>query len=89
MNASDVPRIEFPCQYPIKIVGEFAADFRQMALEVMEHHAPELDQELVTERLSRNGRFISLTVTIVATGEPQLKALFEALKNTGRVQIVL
>ena len=86
---SDPARIEFPCDYPIKVVGHAAPDFRDIVLDVMEQHAPGLDHSRISERQSRNGRFTSLTVTIVATGEPQLKAIFEALKNTGRVQMVL
>ena len=83
------PTIEFPCDYPIKVVGNSGPDFRQLVLDVLEHHAPGIDADAVVERSSRNGRYTSLTVTIVATGEPQLQALFTALKNTGRVQIVL
>ena len=46
-------------------------------------------RERTTERFSANGRFMSLTVTIVATGPAQLQALFEELKATGRVHMVL
>ena len=38
---------------------------------------------------SRNGRFQSLRVTITATGNDQLQALFASLKATGRVHMVL
>ncbi len=89
MSDEQPPRIEFPCDYPIKVVGDAAPDFRELVIDIVSSHAPEMDPTAVTERQSRNGRFTSLTMTIVATGEPQLRDIFEALKNTGRVHMVL
>jgi hypothetical protein len=43
----------------------------------------------VTVNNSRNGRFCSVRLTMVATGEPQLQALFNELKASGRVHMVL
>ena len=82
-------RIEFPCDYPVKIVGDAADDFRRVVEAIVERHAGGFARELTTERFSANGRFVSVTVTIVATGPEQLQALFEDLKSTGRVHMVL
>jgi len=89
MSDIEPPRIEFPCDYPIKIVGDAAPDFRAVAEAIVARHAGAYARELTTERFSANGRFMSLTVTIVATGPEQLQALFEELKATGRVHMVL
>ena len=89
MNGIERPRIEFPCDYPVKIVGDAAADFRAVVEAIVERHAPGFPRESTTERFSANGRFVSVTVTIVATGTAQLQALFEELKATGRVHTVL
>lgn len=89
MSDIERPRIVFPCDYPVKIVGDAAADYRAVVEEIVERHASGYARELTTERFSANGRFISLTVTIVATGPLQLQALFEELKATGRVHMVL
>lgn len=83
------PRIEFPCDYPIKVMGHACEEFRDHVITVMTRHAPGFDREAVTVRDSRNGRFQSMTVTITATGEPQLKAIFEDLKTCTHVQMVL
>ena len=89
MSDIERPRIEFPCDYPVKIVGDAAADFRAVVEAVVERHAGGFPRELTTERFSSNGRFVSITVTIVATGPEQLQAMFEELKATGRVHMVL
>jgi putative lipoic acid-binding regulatory protein len=83
------PRIEFPCEYPIAIVGEAAADFHALVEQIVERHAPGFPRERTVVQPSRGGRFVSVRVVIVATGEPQLQALFAELKGTGRVHTVL
>lgn len=83
------PVIEFPCDYPIKVFGASGADFREIVLAVFHRHAELADGANVREKQSRNGKYTSFTITIVATGEPQLQAIFEDLKATGRVEMVL
>lgn len=83
------PKIEFPCDYPIKVVGDAAPDYKQFVLEVVKRHAPDVDEERVTMRLSGQNNYYALTVYIRATGESQLQAIFEELKISGRVKMVL
>ena len=83
------PRIEFPCDYPIAVVGEAAPDFLALVEDIVEQHAPGFPRERTTVRASGGGRYVSVRISIRATGEPQLRALFDALKGTGRVQAVL
>ena len=52
-------------------------------------HAPDFDETTLEVVDSRNGRFQSVRVTIVATGEQQLSQLFNELKATGRVHMVV
>ena len=89
MSDPEAPKIEFPCEYPIKVMGYACREFHEHVLDVMSRHAPGYDQTAVTVRDSRNGRFQSITVTIIATGEPQLQAIFEDLKVSEHVQMVL
>ncbi|MEC7815490.1 MAG: DUF493 domain-containing protein [Pseudomonadota bacterium] len=83
------PKIEFPCDYVIKVIGNAAPDFTEFVVSVVEQHAPGITDEDVTVTDSSRGRFSSVQLKIVATGEPQLKALFEELKASGRVHMVL
>ena len=83
------PKIEFPCAYPVKVMGQHEEGFAECIIEVIGRHAPGFDQETIVYRESSGGRYLSVTVTITATGQEQLKALFEDLKATGRVALVL
>jgi putative lipoic acid-binding regulatory protein len=89
MTDTEAPKIEFPCDYPIKIVGAAAADFRETVVTIVEAHAPEVREFEITENLSRSGKWISVRIKIRATGEEQLRTIFAELKATGRVQMVL
>ena len=88
MNESKAPKIEFPCDYPIRIVGYSATDYKDFVVEVISKHAPDFDGTVKLKN-SRNGKYTSALIVIHATGEPQLKAIFEELKASGRVQMVL
>jgi len=85
----EVPKIEFPCAYPIKVLGRSSTDFEAMVLAVFERHAPGFNQQGIAARASRNGTFIALTITITATGPGQLHALHQDLLATGHVSMVL
>jgi len=85
----DAPRIEFPCDYPIKIVGENRDAFTETVVELTRIHAPEVTDDHVRVRASRHGNYCSVTIVIRATGEPQLRALHESLKSYPLVRLVL
>ncbi|GEN23874.1 YbeD family protein [Halomonas cupida] len=87
-NPEDVS-ITFPCDYPIKVVGDAAEDFAALVGEVVKRHDPGFDVTSVEVVNSRNGRFQSVRLTMRATGEAQLKALFDELKATQRVHMVV
>lgn len=87
--SDEAPKIEFPCDYPIKILGENHASFTDRVVEAVRRHAPELPDDKVSWRESRNGNYISVTVVIRAQGESQLKRLHDELKADQWVRLVL
>lgn len=89
MQDQEPPRIEFPCDYPVKVLGRSVDDFERVVVEVFERHAPGFDQETITIRASRKGTFCALTAIITATGPEQLQALHADLMATGLVQMVI
>lgn len=83
------PKIEFPCDYPIKVLARTAEDLHEAIFEVFEQHAPGFDRQTVTARASSKGTFTAITITITATGPDQLEELHQGLLATGRVQMVI
>jgi uncharacterized protein len=86
---TDPTRIEFPCDYPIRIIGDRHQGFRAKVLDIVRAHAPEVALDSVSVRESRDGAYCSVRVTIVATGEDQLKRLHQALMAESGVRMVL
>jgi putative lipoic acid-binding regulatory protein len=86
---TDKLQIEFPCDYPIKIIGERDPASMPDIIAVVRKYAPEVTPDQINTRQSRNGNFESIRVTIVATGEAQLKALHTDLVALPSVRLVL
>jgi hypothetical protein len=81
--------LEFPCDFPIKIMGERHDDFARDILALVLRHAPDFAAESLELRASSTGRYISLTCTIRAVSRAQLDALYLELSGDPRVKVVL
>jgi uncharacterized protein len=86
---ADESLLEFPCDFPIKIMGASRDGFAQAILEVVVRHAPDFDGTTMEMRASREGNYLSLTCTVRATSKSQLDALYRELTNHPWVKIVL
>jgi len=86
---AQAPKIEFPCRYPVKIVGSNSIDFVARVTGIVREFDAKLTEEDVSVRLSSGNKFCSVTCVIMATGEPQLKALHEKLRSVAEVSLVL
>jgi hypothetical protein len=81
--------LQFPTDYPLKIVGRPADDFRARVHAIMLRHAPELDAGEITERLSANGNFLSISYLLRATSRAQIEALVTELHSCDGVLMLL
>ena len=83
------PLLKFPTDYPIKVVGRPSDEFRARIHAIMLRHAPTLDPDRVSERLSENGNFLSISYTIVAESREQVVALANDLKAAEGVLMII
>lgn len=81
--------IEFPSDFPLKIMGIAAPDFAQGIVAVVLRHAPEFDPATMEMRPSSGGKYLSLTCTVRATSQTQLDALYRELTAHPMVKVVL
>ena len=81
--------IEFPCEFPIKMMGRNLPEFRITARALVEEHTGSVDDKAVQEALSRNERFVSITVTITATSQQQLDNIYQDVSNHTDVLMAL
>ena len=68
--------LTFPCEFPIKVMGRDTPGFRNTARALVENHVGVVDDERVQAATSRNGRFVSVTVTITATSQDLLDDIY-------------
>ena len=81
--------LTFPCVFPIKVVGRREDGYAQTIAEIVQRHAPDFHPETMEMRPSRNGRYLSLTVTLNAKSREQLDALYSELSKHPMVMMVL
>ena len=81
--------LEFPCAFPLKIMGLANVALAQTVLDIVLRHAPDFDGATMEMRASSGGKYVSLTCTITATSKPQLDALYRELFGHPLVKVVL
>lgn len=81
--------MQFPMDFPIKVMGKRVDGFAEEVVAVVSIHAPDFDAATLEMRTSRNGNYLSVTATIRAESRPQLDALYQALSSHPLVTLVL
>ena len=87
--SEDPPKIVFPCTYPIKVLGRAGSTFQPAVMSVFNQYAAGFSEQDVLVKDSRNGNFRSITITIQAQSEEQLRQIHQDLMDTGLVSMVL
>ena len=81
--------LEFPCDFPLKIMGKAHDELAQAVLTIVTRHAPDFDGATMEMRASSGGKYVSLTCTINATSKAQLDALYRELSGHPMVKVML
>jgi putative lipoic acid-binding regulatory protein len=81
--------IEYPCAFPIKIMGKNQAGFAQSVMQIVIRHAPDFDPASMEIKSSKKGKYLSLTCIIQATSRNQLDELYRELCDHPTVVMVL
>jgi putative lipoic acid-binding regulatory protein len=79
----------FPSVFPVKVMGVNQEDFEPLVLAIIQKHASLATGKVISKRLSRNGRFLSVTVHIYAESQAQLDAIYRELSAHERVLMIL
>lgn len=81
--------IEYPSDFPLKILGHTRPGFAQAVLAVVKRHAPDFEDASLTMKTSKKGKYLSVTCVIRATSREQLDALYQELCDHPMVVMVL
>ncbi|HEY4872942.1 MAG TPA: DUF493 domain-containing protein [Steroidobacteraceae bacterium] len=86
---SDTPLLNFPTDYPIKVIGRPSPEFRARIHAIVLRHVPALEASHVTEHLSKNGNYLSISYAIRAESREQVTALAADLTACEGVLLVI
>lgn len=81
--------LQFPCEFPIKAMGLNEPGFQELIVQIVRKHCPELGEACSKVRPSKNGKWLSVTVTINATSKAQLDAIYMELTAHEKVTMSL
>ena len=79
----------FPCDYPIKVFGLNQPDFEKTVCNIVETHTGKLHANQTNIKNSSKGKYVSLTVRIIATSRQQLDAINKDLQSCPLVSYLL
>ena len=89
MTENTEPLIEYPIQFPLKVIGVDECDFETFVVEIVRRHVPELLEENIISRLSNGNRYRSVSFEFIAESRKQMDALYTELSNHERVLMIL
>lgn len=89
MSEERTTLLEFPCAFPIKIMGEAREGFADAMLEIVLRHAPDFVAASVEMKASSTGKYVSLTCTITAVSQSQLDDLYREISGHPMVSMAL
>lgn len=74
--------LEFPCEFSVKAMGLSShPDFEALVRQIIAAHVPDLPRDASRCRASKNGKYLSVTITFQATDKAQLDAIYYALTD--------
>ena len=81
--------IEYPCDFPIKVMGARVDGFAQAVIEVVLRHAPDFEPAGAEMRPSSKGNYLGVTCTFRALSQAQVDAMYRELTAHPMVKVVL
>jgi hypothetical protein len=81
--------IEYPSQFPIKVLGTRVDGLVHAIIEVAKNFDPAFDASTIELRESKGGNYLGVTITITATSREQLDEIYRTLSTHPMVKVVL
>ncbi|HIC39926.1 Proposed lipoate regulatory protein YbeD [hydrothermal vent metagenome] len=88
-NPTSEELFNFPCDYPVKVMGKDCDELSVTMCSIIERHAGKLHPNQISSKKSSKGSYISYTVRIVATSRAQLDSINQELQDNPLVAYIL
>ena len=87
MTEQNDEHFNFPCDFPIKVMGRCDCELENLVVEIINKHVADLAENAIKTRPSGKGNFISVTVTVKATSREQLDNIY--LELTAHEEVLM
>ncbi len=80
---------KFPCEFVIKVFGIASNEFEINVLAIIRKYLPDLREDALSQRLSKDGKYLALSITVYVTSQEQLDDIYRALTASPHVLMAL
>lgn len=88
-NNSKESVLKFPCDFPIKVVGRATEQFELNVLSIVRENGGKLKESSLSQRASKQGNYLALTIVVEAQNQNQLDNIYRALSSNPEVIMAL
>jgi putative lipoic acid-binding regulatory protein len=90
MSEKEPSKLTFPCEFTFKVIGPATNDlFESEVLQIFRHHFPSMGEGAITSKLSKNDKYLALTILVTAASQAQLDNIYQVLSHHPLVLFVL
>jgi len=79
----------YPCQFPIKVIGENTENLEKIIIKVMSSFGEVIHLDEIVKRLSKNDKYLSITFEIVARSREYIEQIYSELNAQKEVKMVM
>jgi uncharacterized protein len=89
MTNKDAAEPIYPCQFPIKVIGENTENLEKIIIEVMLSFGEMINPDEVSLKHSKDEKYLSITFKIVAKSKEHIEQIYSKLNAQKEVKMVL
>jgi putative lipoic acid-binding regulatory protein len=89
MTNKEVVETIYPCQFPIKVIGENTEKLKEVLINVMSSFDEVIHPDEMATTHSKNEKYVSITFKIVAKSRDHIEQIYSALHAQKEVKMVL
>ncbi|MCP4491041.1 MAG: DUF493 domain-containing protein [Gammaproteobacteria bacterium] len=88
-TASALDLIEYPSRFPLKVFGKPGTELEAIVLGLVKTHCPQAEYIEVSQRASKNGKYIALTLTFTVHNQRQIRDIYQGIYDCEHVVMSL
>ncbi len=88
-SASALDLIEYPSRFPLKVFGKPDDELEAIVLGLVKTRCPQAEHIEVSQRASKNGKYVALTLTFTVYSQQQIKDIYQDLYDCEHVVMSL